>query len=341
MSEIKLVLSGTALVAETEINPPETPRVVSTSARSEAIPPGSSVEPRPSLTASEELSPENRERIDQLAQQIDLNDSMSILRYGIAAQDRHKELTDSTFYDATRCDAEGVKFSLNQMSKLISGLNAEDFSGSFIDLLLPPKKPVASSSQHRYGCLPSKRLNTLYQKYTKASKDLERITKVLEGKRLALLVDIQKLDEMEQKLFESRAEISVYITAGRQKLEAVRNGELQQLRQKAEATGQQQDVLAYNNLVEQCNCLENRLQSLELTRNINLQGALGNQLARQLDKRLAQSVQDSISNAVAAWQQGIAAAFVAKHTKKLLKEHNATLLSLINNVVGEEPLESR
>jgi len=331
MSEIKLVLSGTASAVETEINPPETPRVVPTSARSEAIPPGNSAEPGLSLATSEELSPENRERANQLAQQIDLNDSMSILRYGLAAQNRYKELTDSTFYDATRCDAEGVKFSLNQMSKLISGLDVEDFSGSFIDLLLPPKS-------ERF---PSKKLNALRQKYAKASKDLERIVKVLEGKQLALLVDIRKLDEMEDKLSMSYAELSAYITAGRQKLDAVRNGELQQLRQKAETTGQQQDALAYNNFVEQCNCLENRLQSLELTKNINLQGTLGNQLARQLDKRLAQSVQDSISNAVTAWQQGIAAAFTTKHAKKLLKEHNATLLGLINDIVGEEPTESR
>jgi len=325
MSEIKLVLSGVAsAAAKPEADSSETFGAVSALTNLETFPPGETPEPALNLAPSEELSSEDYRRVDQLAQQINLRDSTSILHYGKTAQDRYKALVDSAFYDATRRDAEGVKLLLKQMGKLIGELSSESIRGDFVSKFFSAKW-----------------MSGLQLKYTRASKTIDQITKVLEGRRLALLVDIRKLDDMEQELSESYINLSVYIAAGRQKLNAVKNGELQQLRQQAETTGQQQDVFAYNNLVEQCNCLEGRLQSLELTRNINLQGVLGNQLTRQLDKRLAQSVQDSISNAVTAWKQGIAAVFIAKQSEAVLKEHNATLLGLINDIVGEEPTESR
>lgn len=244
-----------------------------------------------------QLSPDEQRQIEDFAQQIDLHDSTIVMRYGEAAQSKLESFTDAALEGVRGHDVGAIGELLSEMTVGIKDFNDQSSDKSFLGVFRSAKKKV----------------ETMRVKYAEISSSLERVKKELLGQRTTLLVDIKMLDEMYERNLEYYKELTMYILAGKQKLEQTRSGELQELKRKAEQTGAQEDAFLYKDLQDQCESFEKQLYDLDLTRSVCWQTAPQIRLIQQTDKQLAQKIQSSVNNTIPIWKQKIAIALALEH----------------------------
>lgn len=256
------------------------------------------------LQQIERLQPEERQQVESFAKQIDLHSSEIITRYGESAQQKLETFTNGALQGVVGRDVGEIGNLLSEMSVSIKDFNkdSEGSSGLF---------GVFRSMQ--------KKAEIMRVKYTEVSGTLERVKKELLGQRTTLLVDIKMLDEMYQQNLEYYKELTMYILAGKQKLEETRAGELAELKQKAETSGAQEDAFLYSDLKDQCENFEKQLYDLELTRAVCLQTAPQIRLVQKTDEQLARKIQSSVNNTIPIWKQKIAVALAIQHNEDAAK----------------------
>lgn len=250
------------------------------------------------LKRLEELPPEDRQQIEAFVQQIDLHNSEVITRYGESAQRKLETFTDRALQGVTGRDVGEIGELLSNMSVSIKNFNTKTDS-KFVNIFRSFKKKAEE----------------IRVQYDETSETLERIKKELLGQRTILLVDIKTLDDMYKQNLEYHKELTMYILAGKQKLDAVRRGELEELRQKAESSGAQEDAFAYNDLRDQCENFEKQIHDLELTRAVCLQTAPQIRLVQKTNEQLARKIQSSINNTIPIWKQKISIALAIQHNE--------------------------
>ena len=138
--------------------------------------------------------------------------------------------------------------------------------------------------------------------YAKAETNVNKIIEVLEGHQVTLMKDVAMLDQMYSLNTKYYKELTMYILAGKKKLEAVRTGELEELRKKATASGSQEDAQAYNDLANMCNRFEKKLHDLELTRMIAIQTAPQIRLVQSSDSLMIEKIQSTVVNTIPLWK---------------------------------------
>lgn len=245
------------------------------------------------------LQPDERRQVEAFAKQIDLHSSEVITRYGETAQRKLETFTNGALQGVAGRDVGEIGNLLSEMSVNIKDFNSESEGGGILNVFRTAKKKA----------------EIMRVKYTEVSGTLERVKKELMGQRTTLLVDIKMLDEMYQQNLEYYKELTMYILAGKQKLEEARNSELNELKHKAETTGSQEDAFAYNDFRDQCENFEKQLYDLELTRAVCLQTAPQIRLVQKTDDQLARKIQSSINNTIPIWKQKIAVALAIQHNE--------------------------
>lgn len=256
------------------------------------------VEVKTALEKAETLPPEDRQQVEAFAKQIDLHNSEIITRYGEAAQRKLETFTDGALQGVAGRDVDEIGTLLSKMSVSIKNFNDQTDS-KFLNVFRSVKKKAEE----------------LRVQYDDTSNTLERIKKELLGQRTTLLVDIKMLDAMYAQNLEYYKELTMYILAGKHKLEEVRQGELEELRVTAESTGSQEDAFAYRDLADQCESFELQVHDLELTRAVCLQTAPQIRLVQKTDEQLARKIQSSINNTIPIWKQKIAIALAVQHNE--------------------------
>jgi len=249
------------------------------------------------------LQPEEQQQVESFAKQIDLHSSEIITRYGETAQQKLETFTNGALAGVVGRDVGEIGDLLSEMSVNIKDFNKDVENGGFFGVLRSVQKKA----------------EVVRVKYTEVSGTLERVKKELLGQRTTLLVDIKMLDEMYQQNLEYYKELTMYILAGKQKLEETRNGELAELKHKAEITGTQEDAFLYSDLKDQCENFEKQLYDLELTRAVCLQTAPQIRLVQKTDEQLARKIQSSVNNTIPIWKQKIAVALAIQHNEDASK----------------------
>ena len=251
------------------------------------------------LKQFEALPLEDRQQVESFAKQINLHSSETIMRYGETAQQKLETFTDGALKGVSGRDIGEIGNLLSEMSVNIKEFN-EQTDGKLLNIFRSA----------------ARKAEILRTKYGEVSTTLERVKKELLGQRTTLLVDIKMLDEMYKQNLEYYRELTMYILAGQQKLDETRNGELEDLRRKAEMTGSQEDAFAFTDLREQCTSFEMQLHDLELTRAVCLQTAPQIRLVQKTDEQLARKIQSSINNTIPIWKQKIAIALAVQHNEE-------------------------
>lgn len=273
----------------------------------------------------QKLSESEQRQVDNFAKQIDLHNSAIIASYGEAAQRKLETLTDGALKGVAGRDTGEIGKLLSEMSVSIKNFNDETVDSKAPGFLRKAKKKT----------------ETLRVKYDGVSNTLDRIKKDLEGQRMRLLTDVNMLDGMYKQNLDYYKELTMYILAGRQKLEETQRGELEELRRKAETTGSQEDAFLYNDLRNMCENFDKQLYDLELTRTVCLQTAPQIRLVQNTNAQLVRKIQSSINNSIPIWKQKLAIALAMEHnrtateaqksmtdlTSKMLEE-NARLLHM-------------
>lgn len=151
-------------------------------------------------------------------------------------------------------------------------------------------------------------------KYAKAETNVNQICKVLESHQVQLMKDIAILDKMYELNLTYFKELSMYILAGKKKLQEVREGKLQEMIRKAQASGFPEDAQAARDLESMCNRFEKKIHDLELTRTISIQTAPQIRLVQSNDTLMVEKIQSTVVNTIPLWKSQMVLALGVEHS---------------------------
>ncbi len=208
--------------------------------------------------------------VDEFSEKIDLRDSAIVLQYGAACQKKIADFSDNALEGVRTKDLGAAGDMIANLMTELKGFEIEEEKGGLLGIFKKAGNEVTR----------------LKARYDKAELNVDKITEVLEGHQNQLLTDIVMLDKMYEMNLGYFKELTMYIMAGKKKLEKERATTLPEMKAAAETSGQAQDAQAANDFANMCDRFEKKLHDLELTRTISIQMApqVGGQavLGRQL-----------------------------------------------------------
>ena len=158
------------------------------------------------------------------------------------------------------------------------------------------------------------KLNSMKAKYAKAEANVNQIVEGLEKHMMTLLKDVAMLDKMYEQNLNYFKELTMYILAGKKKLEETRNGKLAEMKNKAALSGLPEDAQAARDLDEKCSRFEKKLHDLELTRTIAMQTAPQIRLIQNNDTVMVEKIQTTIVNTIPLWKSQMVLALGIAHS---------------------------
>ncbi len=262
------------------------------------------VPPAPSPSVKEpNLTPEEQKMVDDFAAKIDLDNSSQILRYGAGAQKKMADFSETALENVRTKDLGEIGDMLSGVVVELRGFEEEeDNKGLFGFLKKSANKTTA-----------------LKARYDKASVNIERICTALESHQVRLLKDVAMLDKLYDMNKAYFKELSMYLLAGKKKLEQTRSVELPALQEKAARTGLPEDAQAASDLSALCNRFEKKLYDLELTRTISIQMAPQLRLVQNNDTQMAEKIQSTLMNTIPLWKSQMALSLGIAHSQQALK----------------------
>ncbi len=248
------------------------------------------------------LSEAEQKAVCEFSKKIDLSDSNHIIQYGAAAQ--------KNIADFSQAALDKVKMSdMGEVGTMLSGLLVE-----LKTLDEPEKKGLAGLFSKA-----KQSAETLRARYGKAEENVDRIAGELEGHQRKLMKDVAVMDQMYEKNLAYFKELTMYILAGKQSLEAARNTTLKELRAKAEASGLPEDAQAANDFENKCQRFEKRLHDLELTRVISLQTAPQIRMIQNNDTAMMEKIQTSLMNTIPLWKNQLVLTLGIENSRRAME----------------------
>ena len=243
------------------------------------------------------LTDDERRTVDQFASQIDLTNSTMILQYGAGTQKKMADFSETAMENVKTKDLGEVGDLLSGVVKELRNFDEEEEKG-FLGIF---KKT-------------SNKIQSMKAKYAKAETNINEICKVLENHQVLLLKDIAILDKMYELNLTYFKELTMYILAGKKKLQEVRTTKLQELVQKAQMSGLAEDAQEARDLEAMCGRSEKKIHDLELTRTISLQTAPQIRLVQGNDTLMVEKIQSTIVNTIPLWKSQMVLALGVEHS---------------------------
>ena len=262
----------------------------------------------PSDLEESRLTEAERQVVEEFAQKIDVTDSNMILQYGSAAQKNVSEFSENALQQIRTKD-------LGEIGDSLTGLVKE----------LQSFDPGAEEKKGLFGFFQKKKsqLETLRTGYAKASANVDKIVENLEQHQITLMKDVANLDQMFELNARYLKELTMYILAGKKKLEAVRTTQLVTLQEQALRTGSQEDAQAYNDLANLCDRFEKKIHDLELTRMISLQMGPQTRLLQSNNTLMIEKIQSSLVNTIPLWKSQMVLALGLEHARQATAAQSA------------------
>jgi len=249
------------------------------------------------------LTQEEKKMVDDFANQIDLTKSNQILQYGVGAQKKIADFSESALNNVKTKDLGEIGEMLSSVVTELKSFDVDEEEKGFLGLF---KKS-------------SNKLTAMKAKYDKAEVNINKICESLEANQMQLLKDIAMLDKMYDLNKTYFKELSMYILAGKKKLDKVQNEELPVLMEKSAASGLPEDAQAVNDLIAICNRFEKKIHDLELTRMISIQMAPQIRLVQGNDTVMAEKIQSTIVNTIPLWKGQMVLALGVTHSGQAAK----------------------
>lgn len=243
------------------------------------------------------LTPEEQKMVNDFAAKIDIENTNQILQYGAGTQKKMADFSDTALENVKTQD-------LGEIGELISNVVGElkDFDvqeeGKFFGFF---RKQTS-------------KIENLKNKYDKAQANVEKITDSLQQHQVRLMKDSAMLDKMYEQNLNYFKELTMYILAGKKKLEETRNGKLAEMKNKAALSGLPEDAQAARDLDEKCSRFEKKLRDLELTRTIAMQTAPQIRLIQNNDTVMVEKIQTTIVNTIPLWKSQMVLALGIAHS---------------------------
>ena len=253
------------------------------------------------------LSDEEKKAVEEFSHKINIRDTNMILQYGAAAQKSVAGFSESALNNVRSKDLGEVGQDLSQLVVELKGFGEGEEKKGFMGLF---KKA-------------GNRLETMKAQYSKVEANVDKIAQSLEQHQITLLKDVAMFDQMYELNLKYYKELTMYILAGKKRLEEVRTGELEELRLKAEKSGLAEDAQAYNDLVNLCNRFEKKIHDLELTRMVSVQMGPQTRLLQNNDTLMIEKIQSSLVNTIPLWKSQMVLALGMEHSRQATAAQNA------------------
>lgn len=241
--------------------------------------------------------------VDDFAKQIDIRNSAAILQYGAGTQKKMADFSEDALDKVRTKDLGEVGDLLENVVTELKNFDAEEERKGIMGFF---KKG-------------GNKLEALKNKYSKAETNVNKIVEMLEKHQIQLMKDAAIMDKMYALNLNYFKELSMYILAGKKKLEEIRSTELPQLMAKAQASGLPEDAQAAKDLDSLCERFEKKIHDLELTRMIAVQTAPQIRLVQGNDTLMAEKIQSTIVNTIPLWKSQMVIALGVAHSTEAAK----------------------
>ncbi|MCQ2423352.1 MAG: toxic anion resistance protein [Clostridia bacterium] len=260
------------------------------------------------------LTEEERRIVEEFQQKIDITDSAMVMQYGAAAQQKVAGFSDAALQNVRTKDFGEVGDMMSKLVVELKGIEEPEKTKGFLGLF----------KRARYN------INVMQAKYDKAEVNVDKIVDALENHQVVLLKDISTLDKMYDMNLSYLKELTMYILAGKKRLQTERETTLVELVEKAKTSGLPEDTQAANDFREKCERFEKKLYDLELTRTIAIQMAPQIRLVQNNDTLMTEKIQSTIVNTIPLWKSQMVIALGMAHSSQAMQAERA-----VNDMTNE------
>ena len=250
------------------------------------------------------LSPAEQAAVKEFAEKIDILNTEQVMNYGSAAQKNITEFSDAALSTVRTKDLGQVGDMLSDLVIELKGLNFEPEEKKGLRGLF--KKSTQS-------------IASLKAQYDKAEVNVDKIVESLEKHEITLMKDISMMDKMYERNQEYLKELTMYILAGKIKIEHLRNVELPEYQAKARESGLPEDAQAANDFANMIGRFEKKIHDLELTRTISIQMSPQIRMIQNNDTLMAEKIRSSIVNTIPLWKSQMVMALSLHHSEQAMK----------------------
>ncbi|MCL2865989.1 MAG: toxic anion resistance protein [Lachnospiraceae bacterium] len=231
------------------------------------------------------LNDAEKKMVETFSNQIDITNSTVILQYGAGTQKKMADFSQTALNNVKTKDVGEVGNLLTTVVSELKGFDEEEQKG-FLGVF---KKKA-------------NKITALKAKYSSAETNVNQIVKVLEGHQVQLLKDVALLDKMYEMNLSYFKELTMYVLAGKKKLQEVRDTELKTLIARAQQTGLAEDAQAARDMEAMCGRFEKKIHDLELTRTIAMQTAPQIRLVQGNNTLMVEKIQSTVVNTIPLWK---------------------------------------
>ncbi len=243
------------------------------------------------------LTAEEQKIVDDFAAKIDVENTTQILQYGAGTQKKMADFSDAALANVRTQDLGQVGELLVNVVGELKGLDEEEEKGLF-----------------GFFRKQANKLENMKNRYAKAEVNVEKIADALQQHQVRLMKDSAVLDKMYEQNLAYFKELTMYILAGKKKLEEVRTGKLQELQETAKLTGLAEDAQRARDLSEKCLRFEKKIHDLELTRTISIQTAPQIRMIQNNDTVMVEKIQTTLVNTIPLWKNQMVLALGIAHS---------------------------
>ncbi len=256
---------------------------------------------RPEL---EKLSPAEQAAVKEFSKKIDVLNTEQVLNYGSNAQKNISEFSDSALNAVRTKDLGEVGTMLTDLVVELKGMNFDpEQKKGLLGLFNRAKQDIAS----------------VKAQYDKAEVNVDKIVEQLERHEVTLLKDISLMDKMYEKNQEYMKELTMYIIAGKLRIEELRSVDLPELQRKAQESGLPEDAQAANDFANMIGRFEKKIHDLELTRTISLQMSPQIRMIQNNDTLMSEKIRSSIVNTIPLWKSQMVLGLSMYHSEEAMK----------------------
>ena len=250
------------------------------------------------------LSPAEQQAVRSFSEQIDVTNTEQVMNYGSGAQKNISEFSDAALNTVRTKDLGEVGDMLGDLVVELQGLNfdAQEKKG-FLGLFKKAGQSVAE----------------MKASLDKAEVNVDKIVESLEKHEITLMKDISLMDKMYQRNQEYMKELTMYILAGKLKIEELREVELPKMIAHAKETNLPEDAQAANDFANLIGRFEKKIHDLELTRTISVQMAPQIRMVQNNDQLMAEKIRSSIVNTIPLWKNQMVMAMSLYHSDQAMK----------------------
>ena len=262
---------------------------------------------KPESAPQIKLSPEEERLVEEFSSKIDISNSQAVLTYGVGSQKKIAEFSENALERVKTKDLGEIGDMLAGVVGEIRSLEIDEEDKGFFGLFKKSGNKLAN----------------MKAKYDKVEVNVNNISKALEDHQVTLMKDVLMLDKMYELNMNYYKELSMYIMAGKKRLERANNIELPELIKKADESGLPEDTQKAKDFSQMINRFEKKIHDLELTKTVSLQMAPQIRLIQNNDSMMSDKIQSTIVNTIPLWKNQMVIAIGLKHSTDAAKAQKA------------------